>query len=194
MPRALALRCALACTALFACTAPGDEDSESADEASEAGDAGFVSLIDHANWITVDAPDDPLVDERPESVECGIAGWYIEGEDVDDPLLEVDTTYCNYLALSQPSLAQIREGAEMEFDFYHFNLTAPEPAQAHLAVHVDGELLWETWIDIPGSAQVFTESFTAPFDAPEGASVMMHLHNHGQNTWGIQDLRVWVEE
>jgi hypothetical protein len=165
----------------------GDGDGDH-DDPSEAGDAGssgeFVDLLDHAEWQPVDAADDPLADHRPSVVECGIAGWYPEGS-----AIEVNTNWCNYLALGQPSRAPIHAGAGVQLGFYYFNLTAPEPALAHLALLVDGQVLYEQEVEIPGDARVAMLEFEAPFDAPEGAPLVFHLHNHGQNTWVLMHLR-----
>ena len=170
----------------------GDATTTTTDEASgtDMGAGAFVSLIDQDAWMEVDAGQDPLADHRPEMVDCGLAGWTIENGES----LEIDTNFCNYLALSQPSLAPIAAGATVELDFYYFDLTAPEPAEAHFAMLVDGQILWETTIAIPGKANVHSESFAAPFAAPEGAEVIIHLHNHGQNTWQFDGLRVWVPD
>ena len=157
-------------------------DTGTTDDSS--GDAGMSApIIDHLQWQVLDAVADPLAEHRPDLVECGIAGWYVE-----DEKLEVDTNSCNYLALHQPSLVAIEQGQPLGLGLYHFDLVAPEPASAHLAILVEGELLWEQQIQIPGDAQVYTEVFESPLSAPAGAEVVFHLHNHGQNTWALQEL------
>ncbi len=165
----------------------GDADvgdgSEADDDSTSDGSGEFVSLIDHAAWTELPASDDPLADHRPDPIVCTIAGWYVEGE-----TLEVDTNYCNYVALRQPSLASISAGRVVRIGFYHFDLTSPEPATAHVAVLVDGQTLWEQEIAIPGDAYVYELDVEAPWTAPVGADVVFHLHNHGQNTWVLQSL------
>lgn len=172
---------------LAGCGTPGPEgdsegDSEDASEdASEPGE--FESLIDQTLWVQIDAQADPLADHRPAELQCSAAGWYLELES-----LEVNTNYCNYLALHQPSLAPIQEGRGIRLGFYHFNLTAVGPGSAHIAMLVDGALLWEQDIEIPGTAAVYSLEFPAPLSAPAGADIVFHLHNHGQNTWVLQGL------
>lgn len=157
--------------------------SASADGTEETGASGLESLIDHQAWTQLDAAGDPLADHRPSIVECGLGGWYLE-----DETLEIDTNLCNYLALAQPSLAAITEGRTLRIEFYYFNLVAPEPALAHVAVLVDGQLLWEDEIEIPGDAQVVELEIDSPLSAPIGAELVFHLHNHGQNTWVLQGI------
>jgi hypothetical protein len=164
---------------------PGDDG-----ECQAPSEPEFVPLIDHMAWEFTPAEEDPLIDHRPATVDCGIAGWYIEGDE-----LEIDTNFCNYAALRQASLRAIESCSTLRIEFYHFDLLAPEPAQAHAALLIDGQIVWEKLIDIPGGsmiykAAVYEEEFAAPFAAPAGSEVMLHLHNHGQNTWTLLSIEV----
>jgi hypothetical protein len=158
-----------------------DADETETDTATPAGE--FAPLIDHELWTTIEADEDPLVDHRPAEISCTVAGWFVENES-----LEINTNYCNYLAIGQPSLAAVTEGWRIQLGFYHFNLVALEPAIAHLAVLLDGQLLWEQEVEIPGTAMVHNLEFEAPFSAPAGSPLVFHLHNHGQNTWALQSI------
>jgi hypothetical protein len=66
---------------------------------------------------------------------------------------------------------------------------APEPALGHVAIMIDGQMLWEQEIAIPGDANVFIEEFASPITAELGSQVVFHLHNHGPNAWVLQDLQ-----
>jgi hypothetical protein len=159
---------------------PGDDG-----ECQDPVDPEFLPLIDHAAWEETPAEDDPLIDHRPPTVDCGLAGWFIESDQ-----LEIDTNFCNYAALRQNSLRAIEACSTLRIEFYHFDLLAPEPAQAHAALLIDGRVVWEKFIEIPGQAAVYEEEFPAPFPVPAGAEVMLHLHNHGQNTWTLLSVEV----
>lgn len=193
---------------LAGCGEAGEDGASSADtsgsssmssssanaSAGSEGEPEFESLIDHEVWEVVDEDDDPLAEHRPEELDCGVGGWYLES---DGPELEVDTNLCNYLALAQPSLRPIDVGDTLAIRFYHFDLVAPEPAEAHLRVTVDGNEVWDYEVEIPTDpennktpAAVFDETFAAEFSAPLGSEVMLHVHNHGQNTWTFVDLAV----
>jgi len=187
--RGVIVACGLPSSACLPAGAGDDNEDVATSEAeteaeTDDTDGEFAPLIDHERWVQIEASaDDPLVDHRPSSITCGVAGWYRENE-----IIEIDTNFCNYLALRQDSLAAITEGAKVRLGFYHFDLVAPEPALAHVAVLVDGQLLWEQEIAIPGAAMVYALEFEAPFSAPAGAELVFHLHNHGQNTWALQAL------
>lgn len=157
----------------------------------------FVSLVDHEAWTQLDAIADPLAEHRPATVTCSdLAGYYPEN---DNQEIEVDTNVCNYLAIHQPSLASITPGQVIRVRYYHFDLAAPEPAQAHLQISVDGHVLADYFIEIvavedgPGArapAAFKTETIVADFCAPAGAQIVFHVHNHGQNTWAMRELEV----
>lgn len=189
VPRLAALACLLLSSAL-ACADLGAKDEEAAgtSESESGGDVEQGSLIDHYEWVVLDADADPLAAHRPAMIECGLAGWKIETSMLEDPKLEVDTNFCNYLGVEQPSLVALEQGQMVQVIFYHFDLVAPEPALAHVAIWIDGQVLWEQEIAIPGDANVFVEEFASPISAELGSQVMFHLHNHGQNTWVLQDL------
>lgn len=134
----------------------------------------------------VAAEDDPLVSHRPEVIDCNtLVGWTIE-----EGLLEVNTAACNYLSLSEPAFVPAPSGARVTTRISHFDLTAPEPAEAHLALFVKETLLWETRIAVPSSAEVLDVNVELPGDVAKGDPIGFHLHNHGQNTWNIEPLRV----
>jgi ABC-type glycerol-3-phosphate transport system substrate-binding protein len=170
---------------VIACAGDGADTGATADTADPTEPTAATGeppeaqrLVDHALWSTAQAADDPLAEHRPEPLECGIAGWYEElGE------LEVDTNFCDYADLTQPALVEIAAGSQLALTFRHYDLTAAAPAQAHIALLIGGDLIWEELIDIPGPAAVRMGSATIQKNYPQGAPVRLHLHNHGQNTW-----------
>jgi hypothetical protein len=177
------LSLALGCAGSDATDGMDAVDAQGTSESETGSGVEAGSLIDHEKWQVLDASDDPLADHRPETIACGIAGWYIEASK-----LEVDTNLCNYLAVGQPSLVSLEQGQLVEVIFYHFDLVAPEAGLAHVAIWIDGQVLWEQEIVIPGDANVFQDEFVSPISAERGSQVVFHLHNHGQNTWVLQDL------
>lgn len=143
----------------------------------------FTTLIDQDMWEVVPEAEDPLAEHRPAAFDCGPSAWFLEAD-----MVEVDTTLCNYLALRQPTLAAIELGMPMHVGLYHFDLVAPEQAQAHVAILIEGEVVWEEFVEIPATARIYDIEFDAPLSAPAGAEMILHLHNHGQNQWALQDF------
>ncbi len=179
--RSRELRCGLLATALvFGAVACGPESesefgSESGGEPREPG-----PLVDAGEWSQVGAAADPMAGHRPPEVVCPSSGWAEEFG-----VFEVRTEDCNYLSVEQPLARPVCAGDTLSVSLWWQSLIALEPAVGHLALHIDGELIWEHEVEIPGSSDVLSLEFPSPVDAPEGAIVNFHLHNHGQNTWTL---------
>jgi hypothetical protein len=155
---------------------------ESPDESGGPLDGDPIALIDHSDWIETPATDDPLADHRPPNVQCG-GGWLVEGA-----RLEVDTGLCNYLSLSAPLLAPIEAGDRLQIRLWWSQLAAIEPAEAHVALTLEDDMLWDLRVPIPGDADAVDVSFDAPRSYSAGSDVHFHLHNHGSNNWSFAGL------
>ncbi len=149
------------------CGQPVDETTEP---------TAAVALVDHAAWSV--ATSDPLAAHRPADAGCESGSHYVE-----DDALEVQTGYCNYLILEQASLAAVRTGDQLELLMVHADLDAPEAAELHIALLWDDAIAWEHTSTIPGPAQAFDRDWLAPADRPLGSKLVLHLHNHGFNSY-----------
>jgi hypothetical protein len=171
-----------------ACSDPAstarDAALAAADRADRAG-AAPTAVIDHSAWRSYAASDDPLPAHQPPSIECGVAGFYPERLG-----LEIDTGRCNYVLAEHPAQVAIAKGAELRFVVSHYDLVAPEPATAHVALSFGGDLQWQTTIDIPHAAQVIDTRLRASRALRDGEPIRLHLHNHGQNTWQVTTLEL----
>ena len=142
-----------------------------------------TSLIGADDWTAQAAAEDSLAAHRPTAVECPDNSWYNE-----DGALEVETGYCNYLSLGQPSLTALQPGDTLHLVLWHADLAFEEPASAHVAVTIAGKLVWESEVAIPAQADIFDVLVPVDFDAPAGSAVEYHLHNHGYNSWTLLKL------
>jgi mono/diheme cytochrome c family protein len=154
-------------------------------EVVEATVVDSEPLIDVDAWTFQSAAQDSLSAHRPASVECPDNSWYNE-----DGALEVETGFCNYLSLSQPSLTGIEAGDDLHLVLWHGNLAFSSQATAHVSITVDGESVWSENVEIPSEAEIFDLRIPVNFDAPQGSKVEYHLHNHGYNTWTLLQLDV----
>lgn len=186
------LACALAC----GCGDAGSAGTSGTTDTTGTGTTGapeldgtMVDLVKPTLWQPQPAADDPLPAHRPDTVDCQLGiGWLVE-----ETGFEVNTGACNYASFVQPTLVPVVRGAQISLDFYHFDLVAPEPATAHIAVLVGDHVIFEREIAIPGKAGVYPVDLVADFELPAGAPAVVHLHNHGQNTWTVASLQVEVE-
>ena len=144
-----------------------------------------AELVDANLWQMQDGESDQWPGFRPEEVVCPDNAWYEE-----DGALEVQTGFCNYLSVAQPSLADVRAGDTIELTLWHGPLRFDEPAEAHVALSLRGKILWEQFVEIPHPGGIYTVSVPAAVDAPAGSSVLFHLTNHGFNSWTLLSLEV----
>jgi hypothetical protein len=142
--------------------------------------------VEAVEFAAVSAEEDLLAAHRPEAVFCSdLAGWYLEGA-----LVEVDTARCNYFAASAPAPFALAAGDVLEAQVVHFDLTAPEPARAHVALLAGAEVLWEREIVVPGAGDVLPVVVELSVPVAADTPVGWHLHNHGQNHWRLSGVEV----
>ena len=158
-------------------------ENDTPEEAQKLGRL-LQGLNCHVNIIPLN-PVDVLPYERPDPVDCPLATWGPEWG-----RLEIQTGACNYLFLRQPSLAPIDRGDALEVVVFHDALDAAEPAQGHVALLIEDEVVWEQTVDIPAEAEVLQEQIPIDESWPEGAAIGLHLHNHGYNAWTLAELTV----
>lgn len=141
-------------------------------------------VVEVADLELLPAEVDPLAEHRPEQVVCSdLTGWALEGD-----LLEIDTARCHYFAAAAPARVGGSPGEKFEAELFHFDLTAPEPATAHVALLVGERVVWEREIPVPGPGDVYPISVELEESFAEGTPVGWHLHNHGQNNWRLSDV------
>ncbi|MCO4772915.1 MAG: hypothetical protein KDA24_22980 [Deltaproteobacteria bacterium] len=145
-----------------------------------------ADLVDPSLFRILDADEDPFPTHRAAAKRlCTGPGF---GEDLG--VLDIDTNTCAYVSASQPSLADAQPGDQLHLLAWHQALASTDPdARGHMAVLLDGEVLWEIDVAIPASAEVYESFFDVPELIPEGTDVVVHVHNHGGNTWRLGHLR-----
>lgn len=143
-------------------------------------------LVDHNKWKTSAAGMDPFPD-RPATVTCPRNAAYAEtlgGEYAYD----VNTGLCDYLTVQQEVLAPVAMDDTLKVRLWHFELSAPEAAQAHASVRIDELILLDEMVDIPTASGAITKAIKAPRAIRAGAVVYFHLHNHGANSWALVEV------
>ena len=144
-----------------------------------------MSLVDHDAWVEAGAANDPF-DDRPALTECAPDGWKSEALG-DEASLQVETRLCRYLAVSQPSQVDLRKGELLRVRLFHFQLSAPAPTEAHVALQI-GDVRWQQRVAIPSESAVITGEVAIDGDIETGTPVVFHLHNHGENSWNLIEV------
>jgi hypothetical protein len=147
-----------------------------------------LPLVDPSRWLRVDASEDPF-DDRPLQVDCPLIATVHEVLG-NEPVFDVDTGQCNYLAVVQPTLRDVPAGARLRVRLFHFDLNAPMPAEAHAAIVVQGLFVLDERVPIPASGGLIARELRAERAIPAGTPIHFHLHNHGQNTWALVEVSV----
>lgn len=152
---------------------------------NSAPDDAMESLIRVEDWEMQTASEDSLAHLRPDPVVCPDNAWYEE-----DGAIEVETGYCNFLSIAQPSKAAINKGDNIHIVLWHGQLRFEEPAEARVSISIGGEIVWEDFIEIPNKGGVYDITVPSTIAAAEGEKIEYHLSNHGYNTWTLLTLEV----
>jgi len=170
------------------CRQPKPVTVDSAPAGAETGTApisGTETLAHPEGWAELPQADDPYPLHRPDSVDCDPEAWHEE-----DGLFEVETNLCNYINLVQPSQSDVIPGDAIELLVFHSALSSvDEPAEAHIAVLLDGGVLMDQIIPIPSTSEIYDQTILAETNVAKGAPIVLHLHNHGGNAWKLGHLR-----
>jgi hypothetical protein len=149
------------------------------------------SLVDLAGWERVDAvSEDVFGAERPADLVCdellGITTELFGAE----PVLEIDTDFCDYATVRQPSQRALAPGDIVAIRMWHYPLSTPAPAQAHLALAIDGAVVWEAFVPSPAAGAYVEDELVIDRALPAGTELQLHVHNHGANTYDLLALEV----
>jgi len=136
-------------------------------------------------WEPGDSDTDPLGSHRPVDDRCPVASWRPDGG-----ALEVETGACHYAWLVQEVPADLVAGSVLSADVWHSALDALEPAEGHVALVLDGELIWEATRSIPGEPGILEVDVVLQHDVEAGALLGLHLHNHGDNAWNLGPVTI----
>jgi len=143
-----------------------------------------------AGWEILEAAQDPWPEHREASGRSCDDGFLLE-----DELLEIETNDCGYVSAQQGSLAALEPGDAVDLLTWHSALaSAEQDVSAHYAFTLDGEILWEIDVPIPAASTVYEEQLIVDRALPEGTPIVLHLHNHGANSWRLGHLRATPSE
>ena len=132
------------------------------------------------DWRPGDYTKDPFASHQPETIECPVTSFRLESGQ-----LEVETDLCNYAFIEFPLLQDISPDQVATLLILHTGLWSAVPAQAHVALAINGTVFWEAEPEIPASAEFFFHEAPLNIEAKVGDPVQLHVHNHGANDWRL---------
>lgn len=145
-------------------------------------------LVDVDAWVQVERGEDPFWPGLPLRVDCdplmGMGPAPFGAIDV----FEVSTGWCNWATVEQPLLDDVAAGEMVRPRVWHFELTAPEPAEGYAGVAIEGEILWEYRTPIPAPSALASHGWITETEIPAGTLVQFHVDNHGLNSWNLVEI------
>jgi hypothetical protein len=147
----------------------------------------YEPLVKLEEWSRVERSADPFVADPAAGPDCAAPSFRVEA---GQAWLELDTTVCNWVTVVGHALLPVELGQQLRLKLSHYDLDAPEPAEAELRLRFASCEAWSKTIAIPSAADVTLEELASPCALNEMDAVLFHLHNHGQNTYQLQELAV----
>ncbi|MBL8788492.1 MAG: hypothetical protein JNJ59_26595 [Deltaproteobacteria bacterium] len=144
-------------------------------------------LVDHALWRLATPEEDPWRAFRPDDVTCPQNARQPE-DFAGTPSFGIDTTNCGYTTVVQETLVDACRGDNAFVWMWRYALTGPEGAEAHIAITIGDEPLFEDVVPIPTSSDLKVKGYALAEDHPAGTKVFFHVRNHGSNTYQLLEL------
>lgn len=146
-----------------------------------------ASLATPGGWTLVPLAEDPFADRHPGGEVCPAASFGPE-ELSGEMSFGVDGLRCLYLTVRQDSLVEIDEGDLLHYRLWHFELVGLDAATATISMTIDGQPIIEERIPVPSPSTLRAPYFDANFSAPSGSEVLLHLENHGSNSYNLIEV------
>lgn len=144
-------------------------------------------LVDHDRWLLASTDEDPWRVHRPADVGCDITGRQAE-DFVGQYSFGVDTSLCPYTTVVQTTLEDLCPGESVLVWLWRFALTGPEGANAHIAVQVGDEPLFEDVVPIPNTSALKVDNYPVARFHPKGTPITFHIRNHGANSYQLLEI------
>lgn len=148
-------------------------------------------LSQAADWRFVqDEALDPFAARRPRVAGCSMTAVRPLPTDTSQVEIELASCRLRYASVSQATRCAGRAGDTVSFALHHLKLVgvSGETAEAYVALAVEGTVLWEARLPIPSEEMVHPVQLTLPTDLAAGATMVLHVDNHGENSYSFTPL------
>lgn len=141
-------------------------------------------LVAVDGWTLLDHTNDVWEEHRAAHKRTCPGGFLVE-----DDVLEIETDTCGYVSAVQDTRVDLHAGDAIDLLTWHSALASTTAgARAHYALSFREVPFWELDVAIPASAAVYDEQIPVTEDVPAGTPLVLHLHNHGANSWRLGHL------
>lgn len=149
-------------------------------------------LVPSDGWVRLQGADDPFAGEGGADEPCPDTA-FAEEEFGGFLVFGLQTDGCSRLTVGHASIAEIPRGAPVGVRVWHDDLYAVDPAEAVVALAIDGDEVWRGTAPIPSEGAMMIGDWVADRTVAAGATVAWHVHNHGKNAYHLIDLAVWPD-
>ena len=147
-----------------------------------------AALATADGWLLLDPGEDPIPDRSPAAGPCERLGYGAEGT-----AFEVQTGDCPHGVFSQPAGHAAPAGSTVTASAWHMDLFAEQDAHGHLALQLGTDRA-EIRPAIPGPPGAYTLRVTLNMPLEAGDPIVLHVHNHGSNSWYLGPVAVLPPE
>jgi len=168
----------------------GDSTDTSALADIEQDIPGATPLVHAARWEAIAPGDDPIADSALNAADqCTDEALTVEITD-DGLYLDLDTTDCDWLTVTQTTIAPLQAGDTMRVWAFRWpNLVAEGKGLLRLSAGNPPVTLWEHQPDLPQDrSELYYEDVTMTRGVPTGTPLYWHVSNHGQNVWSLVNI------
>ena len=144
----------------------------------------WVELVVGSEWSITPPELDPYEPLREGRTRCGVTDM---GEEYGG--IEISTTRCGHMTLTQPILSDLQAGDLLEIVVWHSPLVSETPAQGLMSVDLEEVTLWSETLLIPNVARSWTLTLEVTESFARGASMFFHVQNHGTNAYTLLSVK-----
>jgi len=144
-------------------------------------------LTNPYDWEFVAANEDPFAPDEPK--ECAPEAYGPE-EVTGIWVYSLETESCSWLTVRQETVLPLQPGDRLRARVFHFALTAPTEATAHIGLAWSGDVFVTMDEPIPSHGRLVTLEYTVERPHPVGEDLFFHIDNHGENSWHLIEIRL----
>jgi hypothetical protein len=151
---------------------------------------GVTPLVHAARWEALSVDDDPIADPSLDAADqCPDEALTVEVTE-DGLYLDIDTTTCSWLTVTQTAIAPLQVGDTMRVWAFRWpNLVAEGQGLLRLSAGDPPVTLWEHRPDLPQDrSELYYEDLPVTHGVPTGTPLYWHVANHGQNVWSLVNV------
>lgn len=145
----------------------------------------WQSLVNSDEWTLLELAQDPYYEALDSRTACAELDY---GPEYDG--IEISTQFCDYISLTQATLFEINSGDIIKLNLWHSPLLSNVPSEGLIALQIADQIIWSQPLVIPSPALSWTLELVSPRSFEAGIPMIFHVHNHGSNTYTLNEISI----